>query len=97
MIDDIRMRKLAPKTQQQYVRAAGRFREFKRPADTANRDDLRRYQLYLVDQGTLPMSRAGTKRNHFVSRWHAGPVWQVAPVSDDAIQPRTAAFMRFMM
>ncbi|MES2325462.1 MAG: site-specific integrase [Pseudomonadota bacterium] len=57
MIDDMRMRKLAPKTQQHYVRAVRRFSEFlKRSPDTASREDLRRYQLYLVDQGTSPMS-----------------------------------------
>ena len=57
MIDDMRMRKLAPKTQQQYVRAVRRFAEFlKRSPDTASTEDLRRYQLYLVDQGTSPVS-----------------------------------------
>lgn len=57
MIDDMRMRKLAPKTQQHYVRAVRRFAGFLgRSPDTASREDLRRYQLYLVDQGTSPMS-----------------------------------------
>jgi integrase/recombinase XerD len=57
MIDDMRMRKLAPKTQQHYVRAVRRFAKFlKRSPDTASTEDLRRYQLYLVDLGTSPMS-----------------------------------------
>ncbi len=57
MIEDMRMRKLAPKTQQHYVRAVRRFAEFlKRSPDTASTEDLRRYQLYLVDQGTSPVS-----------------------------------------
>ena len=57
MIDDMRMRKLAPKTQQHYVRAVRRFAKFlKRSPDTASTEDLRRYQLYLVDQGISPMS-----------------------------------------
>lgn len=57
MIDDMRMRKLAPKTQQHYVRAVRRFAVFLgRLPDTASREDLRRYQLYLVDQGTSPVS-----------------------------------------
>ena len=57
MIDDMRMRKLAPKTQQHYVRAVRRFAGFLgRSPDTASREDLRRYQLYLVDQGTSPVS-----------------------------------------
>ena len=57
MIDDMRMRKLAPKTQQHYIRAVRRFAEFlKRSPDTASTEDFRRYQLYLVDQGTSPVS-----------------------------------------
>ena len=57
MIDDMRMRKLAPKTQQQYVRVVRQFAGFLgRPPDTASTEDLRRYQLYLVDQGTSPIS-----------------------------------------
>lgn len=57
MIEDMRLRKLAPKTQQHYVRAVRRFAEFlKRSPDTASTEDLRRYQLYLVDQGTSPVS-----------------------------------------
>ncbi len=57
MIDDMRMRKLAPKTQQHYIRAVRRFAGFLgRSPDTASREDLRRYQLYLVDQGTSPVS-----------------------------------------
>ena len=57
MIDDMRMRKLAPKTQQHYLRSVRRFSKFlKRSPDTASTEDLRRYQLYLVDQGTSPVS-----------------------------------------
>jgi integrase/recombinase XerD len=55
MIDDMRMRKLAPKTQSHYLRAVREFARFLRQSpDVATVDDLRRYQLYLVDQGTLP-------------------------------------------
>ena len=57
MIDDMRMRQLAPKTQQHYVRSVRRFAGFLgRSPDTAKREDLRRYQLFLVDQGTSPIS-----------------------------------------
>ena len=57
MIDDMHMRKLAPKTQQHYVRAVRQFAGFLgRSPDTASTEDLRRYQLYLVDQGTSPVS-----------------------------------------
>lgn len=57
MIDDMRMRKLAPKTQTHYLRAVRQFAGFLgRSPDTASVEDLRRYQLYLVDQGTSPVS-----------------------------------------
>ena len=57
MIDDMRMRQLAPKTQQHYLRCVRRFAGFLgRSPDTAKREDLRRYQLFLVDQGTSPIS-----------------------------------------
>lgn len=57
IIDDMRMRRLAPKTQSNYIRAVRLFAEFLggSPA-TATVDDLRRYQLHLVDQGISPMS-----------------------------------------
>jgi hypothetical protein len=53
MIDDMRMRKLSPKTQSSYIRAVRQFAGFlARPPDTATVEDLRRYQLHLVDQGS---------------------------------------------
>ena len=52
MIDDMRLRKLSPKTQTGYIRAVRRFAAFLgRAPDTANAEDLRRYQLHLVEQG----------------------------------------------
>ena len=52
MIDDMRLRKLSPKTQTGYIRAVKRFAGFLgRAPDTANAEDLRRYQLHLVEQG----------------------------------------------
>ena len=57
MIDDMRMCKLAEKTQIQYIRAVRRLAAFLgRAPDTATVEDLRRYQLHLVDQGTSPIS-----------------------------------------
>jgi len=57
MLDDLRMRKLDPKTQANYLRSVLRFTAFLgRPPDTATVEDLRRYQLHLVDQGTSPIS-----------------------------------------
>ncbi|WP_224010947.1 tyrosine-type recombinase/integrase, partial [Cupriavidus pinatubonensis] len=57
MIEDMRMRKLGDKTQTQYIRAVRRFAVFLgRSPDTASTEDLRRYQLHLVDHGISPVS-----------------------------------------
>ena len=57
MMDDMRMRKLAEKTQSGYVRVVRQFTAFLgRAPDTATVEDLRRYQLHLVDHGTSPVS-----------------------------------------
>jgi integrase/recombinase XerD len=57
MIDDMRMRKMAEKTQTHYLRWVQRFSVFlgRSPATTTV-EDLRRYQLHLVDSGTSPVS-----------------------------------------
>ncbi|ASW03423.1 tyrosine-type recombinase/integrase [Paraburkholderia aromaticivorans] len=57
MTDDMRMRQLAPKTQAGYLRVVREFTRFLgRSPDTATVEDLRRYQLHLVDQGVSPVS-----------------------------------------
>jgi len=57
MIDDMRMCKLSPKTQLQYIRAVKKLTGFvSRSPDTVTVEDLRRYQLHLVDHGTSPVS-----------------------------------------
>jgi integrase/recombinase XerD len=57
MIDDMRMRKLSPKTQTHYLRMVRQFADYLgRSPDTASVEELRRYQLHLVDQGTSPIS-----------------------------------------
>jgi integrase/recombinase XerD len=57
MIDDMRMRKLSDKTQHHYIRAVRQFAGFLgRSPDTASVEDLRRYQLHLVDRGISPVS-----------------------------------------
>ena len=57
MIDDMRMRKLSPKPQRAYIRAVSQLYGFlKRSPDTASAEDLRRYQLYMVDRGISPIS-----------------------------------------
>lgn len=52
MIEDMRMRRLAPKTQTAYIRAVRRFAAYLgRSPDAATTEDLRNFQLHLVDQG----------------------------------------------
>jgi site-specific recombinase XerD len=49
---EMTMRKLSPNTQSAYIRAVKNFTRFiKRPPDTASAEDLRQFQLYLVEQG----------------------------------------------
>ena len=57
MMDDMRMRRLAPTTQANYLRVVRQFAAFLgRSPDTATVEDLRRYQLHLVDHGVSPVS-----------------------------------------
>jgi len=57
MIEDMRMRKLSPKTQGSYVRAVRQLAGYLgRAPDTASVEDLRNYQLHLVDHGISPVS-----------------------------------------
>lgn len=57
MTDDMRMRKLAPKTQSHYLRAVRQFAGYLgRSPDSATIEDLRNYQLHLVDHGISPIS-----------------------------------------
>ena len=52
MIDDMTLRKLTPKTQACYLRAVLRFtRFFGRSPNLASPEDLRAFQLHLVEQG----------------------------------------------
>lgn len=52
MLDDMRMRKLKPGTQSGYLRAVVRLTRFLgRSPDTASAEDLRDFQLHLVDTG----------------------------------------------
>ncbi|MGY6275030.1 tyrosine-type recombinase/integrase [Methylomonas sp. MgM2] len=57
MLDDMRMRKLSHQTQASYIRVVKRFAKFLgRSPDTASAEDLRRYQLHLVDSGISAIS-----------------------------------------
>jgi site-specific recombinase XerD len=61
MIDDMRMRKLDEKTQTGYIRAVRKLAAFLgRSPDTATVDDLRRFQLHLVDSGCSPITLNAT-------------------------------------
>lgn len=52
MIEDMTLRKMSVKTQSAYIRAVKDFTRFLgRSPDTASAEDLRRYQLSLVEQG----------------------------------------------
>ncbi len=53
MTEDMAMRKLSPMTQTAYIRAVKNFTLFLGdPPDSARAEDLRRYQLHLVEQGS---------------------------------------------
>lgn len=61
MLEDMRMRKLAPKTRQAYIRAVCKLAQFLgRSPETASAEDLRRFQLHLVDAGTSPITLNAT-------------------------------------
>ena len=56
MLDDMRMCKLAPKTQSTYLRVVQRLASFLgRSPSSATAEDLRRFQLSLVDAGSSPI------------------------------------------
>ena len=61
MIEEMRMRQLAPKTRDAYICAVIHFTRFLgRSPDTATAEDLRRYQLHCVDQGISAISLNAT-------------------------------------
>ena len=61
MLDDMRMRKLEPKTQAGYLRAVRHLAVFfKASPDTAAVGGLRRFQLHMVDRGTSPITLNAT-------------------------------------
>lgn len=61
MLDDMRMRKLQPRTQDAYIRAVCHLAAYlKRSPDTATVEDLRNFQLHLVDAGASPTTLNAT-------------------------------------
>jgi integrase/recombinase XerD len=66
MLEDMAIRKLGTKTQQDYIRAVVKFtHHLKRSPDTATAEDLRGYQLHMANQrvssGTINSAIAGLK------------------------------------
>jgi integrase/recombinase XerD len=61
MLEDMRMCHLVPKTQSAYIRAVGKLAQFfGRSPDTADAEELCRFQLHLVDEGTSPITLNAT-------------------------------------
>ena len=85
MIDDMRMRKLGPKTQSAYLLHVRRLAAFLgRAPDTATSEDLRLFQLHLVDQGftsnTLNVTITGLKFFFDVTVHHPELMARMHPV-----------------
>ena len=61
MLDDMRMRKLEAKTRAGYIRAVRNLTAYLgRSPDTATVEDLRRFQLHMVDRGSSPITLNAT-------------------------------------
>jgi integrase/recombinase XerD len=58
MIEDMAARKLNPHTQRSYIHSCKRFAAWlKRSPDTATPDEVRRFQLHLIESGTSICNR----------------------------------------
>jgi site-specific recombinase XerD len=61
MIEDMRMRKLELRTREAYVRAVRKLAKYLgRAPDTATAEELRNFQLHLVDHGVSPITLNAT-------------------------------------
>lgn len=57
MIEDMRIRNLSPHTQRAYVEQVSRFaRHFGRPPELLGQDEIRSWQIYLVEERRLAAS-----------------------------------------
>jgi hypothetical protein len=74
MIEDMTSRRLAPRTQEAYVRAVKNFTVFfGRSPDQANAEDLRRRHLHLASAGTTtPKMSAAVRRAALLLQRDAG-------------------------
>ena len=72
MIEDMAIRKFAPKTQHDYVQRIKNFAAFLgRSPDTASFEDVRRYQLHLAASGVGVGQ--GRERQRFLSQPYSSP------------------------
>src|SRR5258708_36965667 len=88
MIEDMTIRKLAPKTQASYIRAVRNFTAFLgRSPDQASAEDLRRYHLQLASSGmAVPTPKpTGTALRGFFAAPHVRHGIHAAPLS--CLQP----------
>ena len=93
MIDDMRMRKLNPKTQAGYLRAVKNFTQFfGRSPDRAGPEDLRRFQLHLVEKGvsstTLNATITALKFFYGVTLDRPSALKKMSPVRREQRLPR---------
>jgi len=88
MLDDMRLRKLDAKTQSTYIRAVRRLAMFLgRSPDTVSGEDLRGFQLHLVDTGISPVTitlkffcEATLRRPELIAHMHPVRVARTLPV-----------------
>ncbi len=81
MIEDMNARMLSEGTQRGHIRACKRFAAFlKRSPDTAAADDVRRFQLHLIEDGASIHNRnrirnvaSPSKRRCLTCRWIVSP------------------------
>lgn len=93
MIDDMTMRKLNPKTQAGYLRAVKNFtRFFGQSPDLAEPEDLRRFQLQMVEQGvsstTLNATITGLKFFFGVTLDRPSALKKMSPVRKEQKLPQ---------
>ena len=79
MIEDMAARKLNPHTQRSHIYSCKRFAAWlKRSPDTATPDEVRRFQLYLIESGTsiCNRNRIMTGVRFFSASRYVATIWQ---------------------
>ena len=75
MIEDMAARKLNPHTQRSHIYSCKRFTAWlKRSPDTATADEVRLFQLHLVESGVRAGDRAAGAENHHIRQFNCGRV-----------------------